>query len=192
MVDVLTFYSDCVGTGAISPTVVLNITSADQSWELFKASESDIAVVQASRYWLETAKGIPAEVVSAAAAIPTYDGRSFSIAQGGWAIALTADDPVRQGLAMQLLNWLTDPERSAQWTQAAGYLPGTRSALRLWDIPDGERAAMRGMMEAAVLPPSSKVMATTGPVMQEAVEAVLRGYVSPHGAATTATQKLGQ
>jgi ABC-type glycerol-3-phosphate transport system substrate-binding protein len=191
MAGVLTFYSDCVGTGAISPTVVLNITGADQSWELFKAGENDTAVVQASRYWLE--RGIPAEVVSAAAAIPTYDGRPFGIAQGGWVITLTADDPVRQGLAMQLLNWLTDPERSAQWTRAAGYLPGTRSALRLWDnISDGERAALRGMMEADVLPPPPKVMTTIGPVMQEAVEAVLKGQATPNGAATTAAQKLGQ
>jgi ABC-type glycerol-3-phosphate transport system substrate-binding protein len=169
---------------------VLNVTSADQSWEQFKASESGIAVVQASRYWLEITGNTPVEITSAAAAIPTYDGRSFSIAQGGWIIALTADDPARQELAMQLLNWLTDPERSAQWTRAAGYLPGTRSALRLWNIPDGERAALRSMMEAAVLPPSSKVMTAIGPVMQEAIEAVLKGQATPRDAAMTAAQKL--
>ncbi|MFQ6100004.1 MAG: extracellular solute-binding protein [Anaerolineae bacterium] len=185
MVSVLTFYSDCIGTTTISPTIVLGITDADQAWERFQAGEGGMAVVRASRYWLE------ADETVAAAPVPTHDGHPFSIARG-WVVAMVTDDPARQALAVLLLNWLIAPEQSAQWTQAAGYLPGTRSALRLWDVSDVDWAMLRGMMEAAVAAPQPEVMATIGQAMQEALEAVLRRQATPEEAAAAAIEILGQ
>ncbi len=194
MVSVLGFYSDCTSitpisptyqTPAISPTLVLNITDADQSWELFQAGEGGMTVVRASRYWLE------ADETVAAASIPTHDGRPFSVARG-WVIAVVTDEPARQSLATLLLNWLLAPEHSAQWTQAAGLLPGTRGALRAWDISDSDRTVLRNTMEAAVAAPPPDVMATAGRAMQDALEALLRRKASPEDAAAAATEILGQ
>jgi len=185
MVKVLSFYSTCVGTGTISPTVVLKIADPDQSWEQFLAGESDMAVVRARRYWLE------ADETIAAAPIPTRDGRPFSIARG-WALAMVADDPARQALAQLLLDWLIASDHSAQWTQTAGYLPGTRGALRMWDVPSTDRAVLHSVMEAAVPPPRPEAINTAGRVMQEALEAVLRRRVSPEAAAAAAIESLGQ
>ncbi|HEY73230.1 MAG TPA: extracellular solute-binding protein [Thermoflexia bacterium] len=194
MVSVLGFYSDCTSIGpisptyhtpAISPTVVLNITDADQAWERFKAGEGEMTMVRASRYWLE------ADETIAAASIPTRDGRPFSIARG-WVVAMVANDPARQSLATLLLEWLVSPDHSAQWTQTAGFLPGTRGALRLWDISDADRAVLRNTMEAAVVAPPPEAMATTGRAMQEALEALLRRRVSPEDAAAAAGDILGQ
>ncbi len=194
MVSVLDFYSNCISTApisptydtpAISPTVVLGITHADQAWEQFQAGEGGMTVVRASRYWLE------ADETVAAASVPTHDGQPFSIARGS-VIAMVTDDPARQALAVLLLNWLVAPEHSAQWTQAAGYLPGTRGALRLWDVPDADRAMLRGMMEAAVAAPQPEVMVTAGQAMQEALEAVLRRRATPQKATSAAVEILGQ
>ncbi|RLC99264.1 MAG: hypothetical protein DRI77_03175 [Chloroflexi bacterium] len=194
MVSVLSFYSDCISSGpisptfhtpAISPTVILNISDADQAWEQFQASGGGMTVVQASRYWRE------ADETVAAAPIPTRDGQPFSIARG-WVIGMVADDPARQSLATLLLEWLIAPEHNAQWTQAAGYLPGTRGALRQWDVSDTDRDMLRGIMEAAVAAPPPEVMATTGRAMQEALEALLRRRVNPKAAAAAAGQILGQ
>ncbi len=190
MVSVLTFYSDCIGTGAISPAVVLGITDADQSWERFKAGTGDVAVVQASSYWRETLADGSAE--TAVASVPTPDGFPFTIARGAWAIAMVTDDPNRQALAMTLLNWLAASDRNAQWTQATGYLPGTRSALRMWDVSSADRNALRGILEAAVPAPPSDVMAVVGPAMQGAVEAVLRGRATPEQATAAAVESLGR
>ncbi len=176
LVSVLGFYSDCIGTAVISPTTVLNIADADQAWERFQTGEDGMAVVRANRYWLE------ADETVAAAPIPTRDGQPFSIARG-WVVAMATGDPARQALATLLLDWLIAPDHSALWTQAAGYLPGTSGALRLWDISSVDRAMLRRVMEAAVPEPRSEVMATVGPAMQEALEAVLRRRVTPEEAA---------
>jgi len=196
LISVLSFYSTCTSitpisptfsTPAISPTVVLNITDTDQAWERFLAGEGGMTVVKASRYQRE------ADETIASAQIPTHDGRPFSIARG-WVIAVVTNDPARQELATLLLDWLIAPERNAQWTQAAGYLPGTRGALRLWDISDADRAVLRsvmGGMGGAVAAPPPEVMATTGRAMQEALEALLRRRVSPEAAAAAAGEILG-
>jgi maltose-binding protein MalE len=76
--------------------------------------------------------------------------------------------------------------------QAAGYLPGTRSALRQWDVSEADRAALRGILEAAVPPPQPEVMAIIGPAMQDALEAVLRGQATPKRAAADAIESLEQ
>jgi len=194
LVSVLSFYSDCMSTVPISPTfttptisatVVLHITDADQAWERFLAGEGAMTTVRANRYWLETDETI------AAASLPTHDGQPFSIARG-WVVAMVTDDPERQALARLLLEWLIKPEHSAQWTQAAGYLPGTRGALRLWKVSDTERATLRGIMETAVIAPRPEVMTTAGQVMQEALEAVLRRRATPDEAAAAAIEIMGQ
>ena len=185
MVSVLSFYSACISTGTVSPTVVLNIADADRSWERFQAGEGEIAVVRASRYWIE------ADETIAAAPVPTRDGRPFSIARG-WVVAMVTDDPARQALAMLLLDWLVAPDHSAQWTQAAGYLPGTHGALRMWDVSSADRAMLRSVMGAAIPAPRPEVMDTTGRVMQEALEAVLRRRTTPEEAAAGAIESLGQ
>jgi len=183
MVSVFSFYSDCMGTGTISPTVVLNISDADQAWQQFQAGEGGMTAVRASRYWLEVDETV------AAASLPTRDGQPFSIGRG-WAVAMVADDPARQALATLLLDWLTAPDNSAQWTQAAGYLPGMPRALRMWDVSNADRAVLLGMMEAAVPSPRPEVMAAVGPAMQEALEAVLRRWATPEKAAASAVESL--
>jgi ABC-type glycerol-3-phosphate transport system substrate-binding protein len=105
---------------------------------------------------------------------------------------MTSDDPTRQSLAMLLLNWLIAPDRNGRWTQAAGYLPGTRGALRMWDVSNVDRAVLRTVLEAAVPPPRPEVMATAGLTMQEALEAVLRGRATPEEAAAAAVAGLGR
>jgi maltose-binding protein MalE len=189
LLKVLSFYESCIGTGAISPTVVLNIADTDQAWEQFKAGAGDIAVVQASQYWPEALAGETGESL-AAGSVPTRDGYPFTIVREAWAVALVTDDPGHQALAMTLFNWLTAPDNNAEWTQATGYLPGTRSAFRTWDVSEAERVALRGMLEAAIPAPSQDVMAKVGPAMQTAVEGVLTGQASPQEAARTAAQSL--
>lgn len=170
----------------ISPTVVLATMDADQAWRRFQDGESDVSVIWASSYWLE------ADQTFAPAPIPTYDGSPFSVTRREWAMALVADDPARQALAMLLFNWLVAPDRNGEWTRAAGYLPGLRSALRQWDVSSADRAVLRDILDAAVPAPPSEVMAVVGLPMQEALGAVLRKYATPEEAAASAVDSLQQ
>ncbi|MCX7681613.1 MAG: extracellular solute-binding protein [Anaerolineae bacterium] len=169
----------------LSPTLVLSIQDADQAWEMFKHGVGDIAVVRAGRFWSEGRGDM------GAAPIPTRYGRPFTIVRRGWAMAMVShDDPARQKLALLLLNWLIAPEHNGRWSRVAGYLPATHSALREWRISDRDRSALRRIMEAAVPPPPDAIVATVGPVLQEAVEEVLLGQASPEEAAARAVQRL--
>jgi ABC-type glycerol-3-phosphate transport system substrate-binding protein len=170
----------------ISPNVVLNTRDGDHAWERFRQGEGDIAVVRAGRYWLE------ADETFAPALIPTQDGRPFSIARRAWAVAVVADDPARQSVVMLLLNWLFSPDHTGEWTQASGYLPATRSALRYWSVSSADRAVLRGVLDAAVPAPDPGLTEVVGPPMQDALRAVLRGRDSPEEAAATAVQSLAE
>lgn len=181
MISVFDFYSRCITNTVIAPTDVLTFTHVDQSWEGFKAGEGGMTAVRAGRYWLE------ADDTMAAAPLPTRDGQSLTIARG-WALAMVTDDPARQERARSLFDWLTTPDHNAAWTQAAGYLPGTRSSLRLWKISDEERAVLRDLLESAVPPPRSAVMDAVGPPMQEALETLFRGRATPKEAAADAVE----
>jgi ABC-type glycerol-3-phosphate transport system substrate-binding protein len=183
MVDVLDFYSRCVTNTVIAPNQVLTATTVDETWQAFQDGQAGMAVVPAGRYWPD------ADETMAAAPIPTKEGQPIGIARG-WALAVVTDDPERQKLAIQLVEWLTAPSRNASWTQAAGYLPATRSALGLWTVSGDQRRVLRDLLEAATLPPRQTVLETIGPPMQQALEAVLRGRASPEEAAADAMEAL--
>jgi ABC-type glycerol-3-phosphate transport system substrate-binding protein len=89
---------------------------------------------------------------------------------------------------MQLVDWLTASDHNALWTQAAGYLPVTRSALRLWEVSEDERTVLRGLLEAAMPPPRPVVMDAIGPPMQQALESLLNGRATPEEAAASAIE----
>lgn len=183
LIDVFDFYSRCITNTVIAPTQVLTATHVDQAWEAFREGEAGMTAVRASRYWLE------ADETMAAAPLPTEEGQPMSIARG-WALAIVTDDPERQDRAVYLLDWLTSPSRNASWTQSAGYLPATRSALRLWNVSDEERTVLRELLEAAMPPPRPSVMEKIGPPMQQGLVALLSGRASPREAANSAVAAL--
>jgi ABC-type glycerol-3-phosphate transport system substrate-binding protein len=183
LTDVFDFYTRCVTNTVIAPTQILTATHVDQIWEQFKEGEAGMTVVRAGRYWPE------ADETMAAAPIPTKNGQPISIARG-WALAIVTEDPARQDFAMVLIDWLTAPEYNALWTQAAGYLPVTRSALRLWNVSEEDRTVLRDLLEAAIPPPRPAVMDAIGPAMQQGLESLLRGRATPRGAAASAVEAV--
>lgn len=186
VLSVFTFYSSCISSGVISPSVILGLKDADQVWErFFSERQGVVAVVPSDRYWLE------ADETLRASSIPTRDGQPFAMVSHGWALAMVTADPSRQALAMVLFDWLIAPDHSAQWTQEAGYLPGTRSALKLWDVSAEERALLMDLLDATVPPVRPDLWATSGQVLQEALEALLRGRATPQQAANLAVEVAG-
>ncbi|MGD2143476.1 MAG: extracellular solute-binding protein [Anaerolineae bacterium] len=183
LVDVFDFYSRCITTTVIAPMEVLQATHVDQTWDRFKGGEGAMTAVRASRYWLE------ADETMAPAPIPTRTGQPVSMARG-WALAIVTEDPDRQDSAMLLVEWLISPDHNALWSQAAGYLPGTRSALRLWSVSAQERAVLRNLLEAAMPPPRPPVLSKVGSPLQQALESVLNGQATPEEAAQSAVESL--
>ena len=185
LVQVFTFYSNCIGTGVISPTAVLSLTDTSQAWEQFESGGAGLTLVDAGHYRRV------ADETTAAAPAPTRYGEPFAIARG-WVITMVADDPARQALAMLLLDWLVSPDENAAWTRQEGYLPGTRSAVMFWEAPEGERVILSRLLEATAPAPSPEVMAVVGPSLQRGLEALLEGRATPVRAASIAIESLRQ
>lgn len=183
LIDVFTFYTECITNAVIAPAELLAISHVDQAWNQFKAGEGGMTVVRATRYWLE------ADETMAPVPIPTEDGQPISVARG-WALGMVTQDPERQQLAKQLVDWLTAPDHSALWTQASGYLPARRDALQLWIVTEEERAVLNDLLETAVLSPRPAVKEAAGSAMQQALESLFRGQATPEEAAVSAAEAV--
>jgi hypothetical protein len=59
-------------------------------------------------------------------------------------------------------------------------------------VAASDRTLLRDLLDVAVPPPSPEVMMTAGQVLQEALEALLRGRATPRQAAGAAIESLGQ
>jgi ABC-type glycerol-3-phosphate transport system substrate-binding protein len=168
--DVLSFYRTAVFRGAIAPSTVLDIADADEAWDRFVGGEGALTVVRSTRYWLE------ADDTAAAVQLPTADGTPLTFGHG-WVIVLITDSPARQSAALALIEALTAPEAHAAWTRAGGYLPATKSALRMWTDSSEDRSLLQALLESAQ--PRPQIPAGTAQAIQDALEAVLRGEATP-------------
>ena len=121
----------------------------------------------------------------------TRDGAVVTIAWG-WAWAVVTDDPARRDLAVQLIEWLLEPENSAAWNQAAGHLPTRRAAFEVWGTTDPYIAFLKGQLEAAHVRPSGPGWDEILAALQKAVRDVLMGKVTPKEAAASVMAAVEQ
>ncbi|MCX7854516.1 MAG: extracellular solute-binding protein [Anaerolineae bacterium] len=179
---VLDFYAQATATGVISPIVALSTGSTEECWARFQ-EEGGMAVVDSRWFWT---KG---EKIAEPGPIPTRDGRPVALAEG-WVLALVTTSPEQQQRAMALAAWLLDPGWYGAWTQSTGYLPVTQSGLAGWTVSAERREVLSGILAGAREPLPQPLREQLGPLLQMALEAVLRGRQSPAEAAARAVQAL--
>jgi ABC-type glycerol-3-phosphate transport system substrate-binding protein len=179
--QVLSFYSQAAAINALLPQV----DSTDQALRAYQEGRVDFAAVWAS-------DAIPAVSqqgeTTALAPLPTLDGKPYSLANG-WVWALSSGQPERQGYAVELAEFLVEPEFLAKWTRAAGYLPVQEAALAAWD-DSGERYAVEQAAKSSSLIPAVDILATLSPVLQQAALDVLSGQMDPKAAAEKAASAV--
>ncbi len=184
LAEVLGFYGDGREMGVI-PSSVLEFKTLDDCWTFYLSAKATMAHVGSRRYMAD--KGVLKN--TAFAPIPTRDGAVVTIAQG-WAWAVTTKDPARRDLAVQLIEWLLEPENSAAWSRAAGHLPTRRAAFEVWGTRDPYIAFLKGQLEAAHVRPSGPGWDEILAALQKAVRDVLTGQASPKEAAASALAAL--
>jgi hypothetical protein len=62
----------------------------------------------------------------------------------------------------------------------------------LWDVSDADQLMLRGLLEGAIAAPPPESLEVTGPLIQEAVEAVLKYRTPPDVAAAEAVGGLAE
>jgi len=175
--QVLQFYHDGLEAGAIPPSV-LQFENLDDCWFAYVSVQAAMSNVSSARYLADR------EILknTSFAAIPTRDGNIGTLSRG-WALALVTQDPIRQAIAGQFIEWLLQPERNASWNLAAGHLPPSRTAFDYLVTTDPYFSFAQQQLEHVYQRPMFSAYDKTGRALQQAVLDVLTGEVSPQEAA---------
>jgi ABC-type glycerol-3-phosphate transport system substrate-binding protein len=179
--EVLTFYHDGA-TSELLPLWLTQLETDEEVWDAFLEDRAEMAITWTSTYLQE----IPPD--TAGSHIPTLDGTPFTLANG-WVWALASPDPEHQSLSAELAEFLTDSVFLAEWNSALGYLPPRPSSLPNWK-PIPMRSLANQVSIAANLIPSTDVINSLGPPLQEATVEVLKLQIEPLTAAEIAAESI--
>jgi multiple sugar transport system substrate-binding protein len=181
LIKVLDFYQQAEQNGVL-PYWITQYQSDEQAWQAFVSGETDMVITWMSRYLTSM------QADTAIAPIPTETGELYTLANG-WVLALSTPHTDRQTLGAELAEYLTDSDFLSQWSQAGGFIPPQPSALSGWT--DGSlQAQVARVAASARLIPSTDLITSLGPPLQEATVAVLKEQSDPQMAARTAIDKV--
>lgn len=181
LTTVFALYQTGVESGVL-PSWLSQIQTPGQAWSAYREGQSNMAITWLSNYLKE----FPADTMLA----PLLPMAAGSVSLGtGMSWALATPDENRQALAVELAEFLVDPQFLAQWTAAVGYLPTRPSALELMEDPD-LRTDLSQIAMMSRLRPSNDLITSLGPILREGVAQVLQGLMTPDLAAQTAVESL--
>ncbi len=166
----------------IFPTWLINYQTDKQVLDLFANQQGGWVIT-----WLTNYLAVkPGE--SSLFAVPSLGSGSATFASGTiW--ALTDTNPERRQFSVRLAEFLTRSEFLSQWNLINNSLPPRPSALTAW--PDTPlRAQLNLVALSAEIRPSSEIMASLGPAVQEATILILKKQSDPVKAAQTAQERL--
>ncbi|MBC8506142.1 MAG: extracellular solute-binding protein [Anaerolineales bacterium] len=181
LTDVLTFYYQASQNG-LMPFWLTQFETDDQAWAAYDEGQANMGVTWLSRYL----QNPPPD--SSATTIPTADGIPYTTATG-WVWALVSPDPQRQELAAQLAEFLTTGEFLAQWNAAVGLLPLRPSALVAWENSP-QYDLLKLVAPSTQLAPSTEIIQTLGPLLEQSALDVLKEQTDPATAAQNAIEAL--
>lgn len=153
-----------------------------QVWTAFREGQADLAVTWVSNFLQDG----PADA-DLATLFPMSDG-ALSLGTGmNWTVA--TPHAYRQPLAVELAEFLVQPDYLAEWTEATGYVPPRPSSLEAWQnqslrLTVGKVALMTRLL------PSNDILSSLGPILQEGTRQILQMLVDPAQAAQVAVESL--
>ncbi len=180
--EVLSFYSQAKEAGIIQDDV-RQFTRSSATWAELLANRAASAAAPLASFIqeadLDRMNAIPQ---------PTQDGRGIALATT-WSWSIVEKNPLQMELATELVTWLSEPAFLGEWTYSLGILPTTSAALATW--PDGPEASLASsLVTVARSLPEESLRTRTGPLIENAVEAVLEEATAPTRAAQTAVEAL--
>lgn len=186
LVQVLQFYQDGLEAGVI-PLSVLEFEDLDDCWLIYVSAKAAMSNVSSAKYLADRSllKN------TSFAAIPTRDGNVGTLSKG-WALAIVTEDPARQAVAAQLIEWLLEPENNADWNLAAGHLPTRQAAFDHLSTADPYFPFVRQQLENVHLRPMASAYEKIGRALQKAIHDVLQGEASPQEAADAVVTTVEQ
>jgi multiple sugar transport system substrate-binding protein len=184
LLNVLEYYHQAAAVN-LMPFWLTQSETDSQAWATFTAEQHPMLITWLSHYLAEQRS---ASVNLALTPLPTTDQADFTLATG-WNWALANSDPTRRELSTRLAEYLVDEVFLAEWTQVAGYLPPRPGALARW-TDSTLRSVMEQIARSAQLVPPTEVLASLGPLLEQAAVDVLKAESTPPIAVQNALEQL--
>lgn len=154
----------------------------DQIWLDFREGQINLGVTWLSNYLRE----MPADTVFTA--LPPMSAGAVTYGTGmSWTVATSEEN--RQTLAVELAEFLIQPEFLAEWSRTAGVIPTRPSALERWE-DQSLKTLVNQVALITMLRPTNDLTASLGPVLREGTRQVLQGLSDPVQAAQAAAESL--
>lgn len=177
----LKLYSDGAQPG-VFPYSLSQIQTDRQAWQAYEDQLGQWLITWSSLYL----RDLPPE--SAAAALPSLEGHSLSLATG-WVWAISDQSAERRETSVRLAEFLSDPAFQAQWNAGLGLLPVTPSALAQW--PNASiKPVLEDVATTAQVRPMNDVMAGLAPALEAATLQVIKRESDAGQAARAAAERL--
>jgi multiple sugar transport system substrate-binding protein len=154
----------------VFPFWLTQYQNTEQSWQAFSEGRVPMVAAWTSRLFTNRQSD------QNAAPLPTQDGQPFALIKG-WVWTVSAPAAERVPLAVELAEFLSNPEFIAQWSAAAGLLPPRPSSLAAWS-PDAKQAlASQIVINATPLPDRESTLAW-GEAISQAVIGLLKAELT--------------
>jgi multiple sugar transport system substrate-binding protein len=172
--DVFAFYRSLSSAGILPPSV-LQQTTANASWDIYRTGSAGSTVAPLSGYIRERNPE-----TTAAAPLPSKNaGIALSHT---WSWGLAADRPQRRALVGELMQWITNSAFLGEWTYALGMVPPNSASLAAW--PENQDLVVVSQLVTVMrAAPSEPIINVVGPPMQSATSDLLLENISPEAAA---------
>ena len=181
LTNVFGFYEQARRTEQM-PYWLTQFETNQQAWQAFLEGRSAMVITWLTRYYAEKPKDTKVDL------IPTAGGEDFSLVNG-WCWALTNPDADRRILAAELAEYLVSTDFIADWSEAAGFLPPTNSALLQWENQN-DRAVAERVINSAYLIPSNEIIQISGTTLKDGTVAILKNQVNAQTAVQSVIEKL--
>lgn len=179
--NVFSLYQAGVRSGAF-PSWLNQYQTLGQVWSSYREGQSNLAVTWLSNYLKDQPADTTVTTLLPMSAGPVTLGTGMS-----WAVATAVE--TRQSLAVQLAEFLVQPEYLAAWTAAAGYIPPRPSGLDGWTDQELRNTVSQVALMAR-LRPTNDLIASLGPILREGTRQILQDLVDPGQAAQVAVDSL--
>jgi ABC-type glycerol-3-phosphate transport system substrate-binding protein len=182
LTEVLTFYESLHNAGML-PLISRNYTTASETWSLLSNGQAASALAPLSTFFDEYSS-----ILTSAIPLPARTSAG-SIFVETWSWAVVPRDSAREALAIELLQWLCDPEFLGPWTDALNMLPSNAPTLATW--PDGSKASIASrLVTNARIKIDDAILDILGPPLYDAIGQVLLNLATPEEAAAAVVEIL--
>jgi hypothetical protein len=180
--SVLEFYATAQASNVLPPRTA-EMVSTSETWQDWLDGQVGSAIVPLT---LALENFNPDSMT--ASLIPAQSEPGFSLSRT-WTWSMVTTDPVRQSVLLELIDWLTQPEFLGPWSEALNLIPPDPGSLDLWSS-GSQKDLVNQIALAAESYPGPEELATFGPALYSAVQAVIASDLPPATAVEEALQLL--